>query len=417
MSNQMQWVNAFSTRPSLEAAVTEVVEAAQKALQASADLAIVFISSAFASDYSRLMPLLREQLAGSTIIGCGGGGVVGSSSNLSATYEAEQEPALSLTLAHLPDVEVRTFRILEDELPDLDGPPDAWVELLGIAPEAQSDFILLADPFTSSISDLLQGLDFAYPNSAKVGGLASASMGNRGMSLFCNYSHYEEGIIGVALSGRIEMETIVAQGCRPIGNPYRVVQGERNIITELEETQGDMPSECSSPQPPLQALQTLIQSLSYEDRKLAQHSLFIGIARDEFKQELEQGDFLIRNLLGVDPRIGAIALGDRVRPGQRIQFHLRDAHTSAEDLELWLQKCQARLGDSAVGALMFSCLGRGENLYHKPNFESQLFQQYFKNTALNGFFCNGEIGPVGKTTFLHGYTSVFGIFRQPQDRN
>jgi small ligand-binding sensory domain FIST len=153
--------------------------------------------------------------------------------------------------------------------------------------------------------------------------------------------------------------------------------------------------------------------LSEADRQLAQQSLFVGVARDEFKQQLSQGDFLIRNLLGVDPRVGAIAIGANIRPGQRIQFHLRDARTSAEDLELLLQGYhkEASNTENAAGAVMFSCLGRGAGLYGKPNFDSQLFRRYLNNSQLSGFFCNGEIGPVGGNTFLHGYTSVFGICR------
>jgi small ligand-binding sensory domain FIST len=166
---------------------------------------------------------------------------------------------------------------------------------------------------------------------------------------------------------------------------------------------------------PLEVLRDLIQTLSEDDRELAQHSLFVGVAQSEFKQDLEQGDFLIRNLLGVDPRVGAIAIGDRIRPGQRIQFHLRDAETSADDLEVLLQRYQIGAGSapSAIGALIFSCMGRGEALYGEPNFDSQLFSEYFDHIPLSGFFCSGEIGPVGDTTFLHGYTSVFAICRQP----
>jgi small ligand-binding sensory domain FIST len=155
-----------------------------------------------------------------------------------------------------------------------------------------------------------------------------------------------------------------------------------------------------------------MQTLPEKDRELAQNSLFIGLARDEFKLQLRQGDFLIRNLLGVDPRAGAIAIGDRVRPGQRIQFHLRDARTSAEDLDLLLQTYQAesRQASPAKGALMFSCLGRGEGLYGLPNFDSELCRRYLPDIPLGGFFCNGEIGPVGGSTFLHGYTSIVAIF-------
>ncbi|MBW4648138.1 MAG: FIST C-terminal domain-containing protein [Kastovskya adunca ATA6-11-RM4] len=414
MANPIQWVNALSTRPSLEAAVEEVVDRIQNSLSAAPDLAVVFISSAFASEYSRLMPVMKERLSVPVLIGCGGGGIVGMNPEGEAR-EIEGEPALSVSVAHLPEVSVRAFYLPADILPDLDSSPDTWVDLVGVDPQEQPQFILLADPFSSRINDLLQGLDFAYPGSIKVGGLASTGMMGTQTGLFCNYHLYREGTVGVALSGNIVMETIVAQGCRPIGQTYQVTQGERNILLELAEPESTELTTCTTQaRPPLEVLRDLIQDLSESDRELAQHSLFIGVARDEFKQQLGHGDFLIRNVLGVDPRLGAIAIGDRVRPGQRIQFHLRDARTSGEDLELLLQSYQQEATNtSSAGALMFSCMGRGAGLYGEPDFDSNLFHQYLNNVQLGGFFCNGEIGPVAGSTFLHGYTSVFGICHQP----
>lgn len=403
----MQWANALSTRPSLEAAVAEVVERTQQALSAPANFGIVFISTAFTSEYPRLMPLLQDRLNLPVLIGCSGGGIIGMDS-AGHTQEVEMNPALSLCLASMPGVKVQTFHIAEDDLPDLDSPPDAWIEQVGVSPETQPQFVLLAAPMFSGISNLLQGLDFAYSGSAKVGGLASTDMMGKS-GLFCGSDYYQSGTIGVALSGNVVLDTIVAQGCRPIGQPYRVAKAERNILLELEDA--DHPDKIRSP---LEVLQELFQTLSEDDRALAQNSLFIGVAQSSFKRNLEQGDFLIRNLLGVDPRAGAIAVGDRIRPGQRIQFHLRDAKTSAEDLSLLLDRYQQDHATAqAAGALMFACMGRGEQLYDAPNFDSQLFHQYIGDTALSGFFCNGEIGPVEGTTFLHGYTSVFGICRQP----
>lgn len=413
IADWMKWANALSTRSSLEAAIAEVVERAQASLGVPANFGILFISAAFASEYSRLMPLLKERLSVPTLIGCSGGGIIGMDSDQEA-QEIEMEPALSLSLAYLPEVNVHAFHITSEEMPDLDSSPDAWVKLIGVAPEEQPDFILLADPM-SKINDLLQGLDFAYPGSIKVGGQASANAMGGNNGLFCNYELHREGIVGVALSGKIVLETIVAQGCRPIGETYRVTEGERNIVLGLEaQADSDLGRSNSQGRTPLTVLQELIQDMSEEDRSLAQHSLFVGVARNAFKQKLEPGDFLIRQVLGVDPRVGAIAIGDRVRPGQRIQFHLRDADASAEDLRTLLERyCEQNSTDSSPeAALMFSCLGRGEGLYGEPNFDSHLFSRYFGNVPLSGFFCNGEIGPIGDSTFLHGYTSVFGILRQ-----
>lgn len=401
MADQMQWANALSTRPSLEAAIADVVERAVSSLTAPPDLGLVFISSAFASEYSRLLPLLAEKLSVPVIIGCSGGGVIGTTTK-GYTQELEAEAALSLTLAHLPGVNIQTFHVLGEGLPDLDSSPNAWIDLIGVPPSPTPQFILLSSAFSSGINNLLQGLDFAYPGSVIVGGQASAGgLGGR-IALFCNDRLYREGTVGLALSGNIVLETIVAQGCRPIGEPMQVTKAERNIILELDE------------QVPLVVLRDLIASLTEKERMLAQHSLFVGMAMDEFKLSLQQGDFLIRSILGVDPAGGAIAIGDLVRPGQRLQFHLRDAQASAEDLELLLEQYQNQQisESSAVAALMFSCVGRGEGLYGKPNFDSELFRRYIQDIPIGGFFCGGEIGPVGGNTFIHGYTSVFGICRQ-----
>ncbi|MGK7957859.1 MAG: FIST N-terminal domain-containing protein [Crocosphaera sp.] len=402
----MFWTNALSTQPSLEAAVTEVTQTIEQRLSSPADVGIFFISSAYASDYPRLIPLILEKLPLPILVGCGGAGIIGEQEEKNPS-EIENNPALSLMVGCLPQVQINPFFISAESLPDLDSPPETWQRLIGVSPQDNPHLLLLSDPFSTGINDLLAGLDFAYPQSVKVGGLSSSSLMGVPGTVFYHQNgdprsgFYHQGTVGLSLSGDIAIDTIVAQGCRPIGQPYQVVKGERNVILEL--------SQDGTTRSPLDWLRQLMESLDESDRRLAEHSLFVGMVRDEFKQELQPGDFLIRNLLGVDPQLGAIAIGDRVRPGQRLQFHLRDAQTSADDLETLLK--QSNSSTPIKGALMFSCLGRGETLYQLPNFDSQLFANYFPGVSLGGFFCNGEIGPVGKETFLHGYTSVIALLR------
>jgi small ligand-binding sensory domain FIST len=409
-SPTMQWASAMSTRASLEGAVREVVEQLQRQFDQVPDLGLVFISSSFTSEFPRLLPLLQEMWPIPHLVGCSGGGVVGMTSE-HVPREIENAPAISLSVASLPGVAAQSFYLSGDDLPDLDSPPQAWIDLIGVAPGENPQFILMADPFSASVNDLLQGLDFAYPEAVKVGGMASVDSFNRVSGLFCNDTLHDEGIVGVALWGDVVLDTIVAQGCRPIGKPFQVVEVERNIVLSLSD-----PDAENAVKTPLETLQTLFSTLGEDDRRLAQNSLFIGIAQDSFKTSLEHGDFLIRTLLGVDPKVGAIAVGDRLRPGQRVQFHLRDANTSAEDLKTLLQRYQVQssiTASSPVGALMFSCMGRGKGLYGESDFDSGLFFEHLGPVPLSGFFCGGEIGPIGKSTFLHGFTSVFGIFRQP----
>lgn len=412
MSDQMKWVSAVSKRPSLEAAIDEVSQHVLATLGQQPDLLLVFISSAFSSEYMRLMPLLRDRLPARAMAGCGGSGVVG---NLDSQQveEVEDDPALCVMAARLPNVTIQTFHIDREALPDLDGPPQPWIEAIGADPATNPSFLVFADPGLVQMNDLLQGLDYAYPGSVTVGGLASGDSFRESKQLFVDYRAYRSGAVGVALSGDVVIEPIVAQGCRPIGQPLWVTECERNIVMQVS-IQLDPDTIADKPQAPLKALRQLIEELSDKDRELAQYSLFVGLARDAFRQTLEPGDFLIRNLLGVDPSGGAIAIGDRIRRGQRIQFHLRDADTSAEDLRALLERyLRDRPSEQPdpIGALMFACVGRGQGLYNKANFDSCLLQKYLGLMPVAGFFCNGEIGPVGGTTFIHGYTSVFALFR------
>jgi small ligand-binding sensory domain FIST len=407
----MKWSCALSSKASLEAALHDVIDRVRGDLAGEPTLGFLFISSAFTSEYSRVMPLMAEKLTNVPLIGCSGGGIIGTTAD-GKVREAEDEIAVSLVLAHLPGVTVKSFHVDTDRLPDLDGSPGAWSRLIGADPQESPCFVMLSDPFSRGIKDLLAGMDYAYFGSPKIGGVASSGIVNGSIGLFAHGRMYREGTVGLAISGNIQLETIVAQGCRPIGEPFRVTESERNIIVRME-TEPEMGSSRRSP---LEQLQELIQSLDEEDRTLAQSALFVGVAQTEFKMSLGAGDFLVRNLMGYDPKEGALAVGDRIRSGQRIQFHLRDAQTSAEDLKTLLRvhRMQAMDKPKAIGALMFACLGRGEALYDEPNYDSRMFVEHLGQMPMAGFFCNGEIGPVGENTYLHGFTSVFGIFRSKQ---
>jgi len=390
----MKWVSAVSTQVSLEMAVKDIAQQVQKVIP-TPDLGFLFVGGSFASEYPRLLPLLQQYLAIRHLIGCSGGGIIGGG------WELEDKPAISLLAGSLPTAQVQMFHCTTADLPDLDSAPQKWQELIGVDPAVQPSFVLLGDAFTFPINDFLQGMDFAYANCVKVGGLASG--GNAYNALFMGDRLYRQGLVGVAVWGGVTIDAVVAQGCRPIGGIMQVSQCDRNLILAVDN------------QPPLVTLQKLVEQMSESDRQLVQNSLFIGLVMDEFKAVPTQGDFLIRNIIGVDPRSGAIAIGDRIRAGQRVQLHLRDARASSADLYANLQSYQQRLPQVEPSAvLLFSCLGRGERLYGKPNHDSLVVAECLGDHPIAGFFCNGEIGPVGDTTFLHGYTSVLGILRQVQ---
>ena len=394
----MKWASAVSERPDLEEAMEEAVAEVRAELgDSQPDLAAVFVSPHHAQGYARIGSLVSEALGPRVLLGCSGGGVIGGG------QEVEFRSGLSLTAAALPAVEILPFHVEEGALPDPDAPPEAWEGLVGTSPASQPHFLLLADPFTFPAERLVQGLDYAFTASIKIGGLASGAQRPGGNALFFGDQVHRSGAIGVALQGNIAVEAIVAQGCRPVGPVMRITRCAHNMLIELDD------------RPAVEALRTLFHTMSEEDQTLASHSLFLGIAMDTLQDEPDLGDFLVRNLMGMDPRTGALAIGEMLQEGQQVRFHLRDAATSGEELD-WLLARYAgdRPGAPDWGSLLFSCLGRGEGLYGVPNHDSDLFRRYVGRVPLGGFFCNGEIGPVGGTTFLHGYTSSFGIFRPRQ---
>lgn len=391
----MDWATAISYETSFEKAVLECVgDVADRLGPGPVSLALAFLTPHFAARYSHLHELLGRSLGPEALIGCSAGGVIGGGE------EAEHTPAVTLVAACLPDVRITPFRV-GGSLPDLDGPPEAWERLIGARAADEPQFVLLADPFSGRPEALLAGLDYAFPDSSKVGGLASGGTSPGSVALFLGEKIFTDGVVGVALSGDVTVDTVVAQGCRPVGPLLQVTACRGNFLHELDG------------RPALEVLREILTELDERDRRLAGTALFVGFLMDEFREEPQTGDFLVRNLMGVDPNHGAIAVGENLQQGMRVQFHLRDAATSAEDLHALLLGYEKGLppNTSPAGALLFSCLGRGQHLYGQPNFDTSVFHEHLGDVPVGGFFCNGEIGPVGGSTFLHGYTSSFGLFR------
>ena len=395
----MKWASAISEENDLATGLEECVAKVTMELgsDSPANLVIVFASATYNKAAAEVPRILGERFPTAMILGCSGAGIIG------AAREIEQQPAVALTVGHLPGVETKPFRVISDELPSPDEAPDAWSELLGVSPDDKPHFLVLMDPFSMAGEGLLSGLDYAYPSATKVGGLASGSGLPGGHALFLGNDVYRDGAIGIALTGNIVVETVVAQGCRPIGELKRITKAERNLLMELD---GERP---------LDYLKDMFSRLSAEDQSLVSNNLFLGIAMDP-QLELEDmsaGDFLIRNLIGTDQENGHIAIGELLREGQLAQFHIRDASTSSEDLQRQLTRYRETSGEaSPVGALMFQCNGRGKYLYGRENHDSDLFSEMFGSIPLGGFFCNGEIGQVSGTTYLHGYTSSFALFKE-----
>ena len=354
------------------------------------DLALVFPSSHFLRHAAVLGDNLRRAIGAKVMIGCCSEGVIG------PDHEIENEPAVAVVAAQLPGVGVQPFHISGNDAMELAHEPSRFGEYLQLTRDTRG-IVMMADPFSTPMESLLGAFNFYCKDVPIIGGLASAARQPGENRLFMNDTVLDNGLVGVGLSGPVQLDVIVSQGCRPIGPVFQVTAANNNIIDSLEGV------------PPMERIGDVLEALSEEDRELLRNGLFIGRAIDSNREALGRGDFLIRGVMGADSRTGAIAIGDMIKTGERVQFHLRDARTAREDLEMMLTP-HALFG-APSGAFLFSCNGRGTHLYDEPDGDISAINSFFHGIDIAGFFCAGEIGPVGGKNFLHGHTASLALIR------
>ena len=360
---------------------------------APVDLSLLFASPQYAPNYSEILKVARERLAPEMLIGCSGQAVIGND------REEEDEPAISIIAFSLPGVELDAVHISQSEIQSDDGTA-TWLEKVESSNKNVNAWIVLADPFSIDPERLLAILSQTFPDAPLIGGLASGDPRSQQTHVFLNGSVYEEGAVALALGGAYTVQTIVAQGAEPIGEPWTITAASGNIIQTL------------GMRPALQTLIDTLRSLPQEMQQRAQRNVLVGIAMNEYKDELHRGDYLVRTLLGANQEEGWIAIGAQPTPGQTLQFHVRDPLAADADLLHMLKIAteEQSLGPP-VGALLCACNGRGVGLFGTPSHDARMINEVFGGVPLAGFFCNGEIGPVGGKPFVHGYTASIAVIR------
>lgn len=392
----MRWASAVGVGDHFSQSVEGAADAVEATLGRSPDLVLVFVTSRHRAVWDAAPRLAERRFPEAVVAGCGAAGVIGEG------REFEDRPAVSVVAACLPGVDIRAEHVEPDSLFSTDGDRPGW-----LAPFDRSK-VLLAIPDNLSVDGeaLLALLERELPDTTVIGGFASGASASGGNLLIANQTVSGTGLTVIGLAGNLVMETVIAQGCRPIGQPLFVTACHENLITALDD------------QPPSRVLHELIESLTPKDQELLRYSLFLGLGMSTGRDRYDVGDFLIRNVAGFDPESGALAIAAPVRIGQVVQFHLRDAETSTRDLRRQLRRATDTPGHQGpAGAILFSCLGRGQHLYGVANHDSSVIAEHLGPVPLGGFFCAGEIGPVGGRTFIHGYTSVLGLFSPADGRD
>lgn len=360
----------------LEAADT-AVDTIAAALDGRPDLAVVFLGSAHAAAADRVAVRVGERLAPRHLIGVTAGAVVADD------REIEDPQALSIWAARLPGATVTPLRYPAPA--QQGGPGPEWPE----APPDTAVLLLLADPFTFPADAFLTWWDRAHPGVPVSGGMASGAATSAAVRLLVDGESVDGGAVGVALAG-VRARTLVSQGCRPVGESYTVTAADRNLIIEL------------AGEAPVARIRATFAEADDADQRLMRGGLHLGTVIDEYREAHGRGDFLVRGVLGAQADTGAIAVGDVVRVGQTVRFHVRDAASADEDLRALLADFP---GGGAAAGLLFTCNGRGERLFGVPDHDARLVREALGPVPLAGLHCAGELGPVGARSFVHGFTA------------
>ncbi len=380
---------AMSTLPELAAAVGEAIDVATSKLQGSCDLAMVFVSSQYGAGWEQLGARLVDRLQTESVLACTGESIVG------PEREIEQQPAVAIWLAHLPGARITPIRLQYARTSEgaaftgwpIDLPPQ-W--------SADAAMLCLADPFTFAADELIGRINEDHPGARVLGGMASGAMRPGENRLMLGRQLYNDGAVAVLLEGAARIRAVVSQGCRPIGHPMVITKADGNVILELGAA------------PALARLQGAYSELTASEQQLVRQGLHVGLVINEYQDQFQRGDFLVRNVVGADPKTGAIAIADRVRVGQTVQFHIRDAHTADEDLRSLLAATDR--STPPAGALLFTCNGRGTRLFSEPHHDVECIRDVLGEIPVAGFFAQGELGPIGGKNFLHGFTASIALF-------
>lgn len=382
----MSFAVALSEAESTADAAAGVAAELAASCETAAPAAVVFFATASHLDAMDLLAgTLAERLAPEVLLGAGAVSVI------AGGRELEETPAVAAWAAPLAGAApIRLSPAL--------GAEHSPVDELPVLGEQPRTLLLLADPFSFPADRLLGDLGAGFPQVRAIGGLASASGTAGGNRLVLGGEVFDDGAVGLLLESSEEVETVVSQGCRPIGRPYVVTRGERNLIHDL------------GGRPALERLQEIVEGLDASERALVQRGLHLGIVVNEHKLEFDRGDFLVRGVLGLERRSRALAVGDIVETGTTVQFHVRDATTAREDLNGLMA------GRSADGALLFTCNGRGRRLFEAADQDASAVSGAIAPAPVAGMFCAGEIGPVGPRSYLHGFTASVALFGKAAGR-
>ena len=391
-----QYAQSHTLDDDLGKAIDQTSQVVCDAIEGTIDLVFAFAAGHSPEEFDRWMTTIRKKTGARVVLGCSCEAAIG------GEFELENATSLSLWAAKIPLAQITPMHLTYQRSAGT-AAIVGWPEATDGDWPDDSSLLLLGEPFGFPIDVLLERFNEDRPGVRIAGGMASGAQVPGQSRLLLDDQTFEEGVVAIRVSGT-PIRMLVSQGCRPIGEPMVITGAERNIIESLGGRKA------------LDVIYDLFRTLPTQEQRLFQNGLHVGRVINEYQEKFEYGDFLIRNVIGIDKEQKSISIGDYVRPGQTCQFHIRDDQSAGFEFAQILAKTVADRPFAA--GLLFTCNGRGTHLFPEPHHDAQCIQSAnisekdstAAKVPLAGFFAAGEIGPVGNLNFLHGFTASLLVF-------
>ena len=355
-------------------------------------LGLVFMSPKMFPFARQALEILRVHARIPLLAGCSGAGLI------AGAQEIEDAPGLVLALYSLPGAELTGFRFTQEQVEQSDE-SGYWHQETGVEPAHTNGWLVFIDPFHLDSESWIRSWNEAYAPLPAFGGLAGGALNQQTTQVYLNGDVFEDGGVAISVGGDVKLEGVISQGCTPIGESWTLTRVEKNLIHQIAN------------RPAYAVLNETFQKLSPDEQRKTHNNLLIGLVVNEYRDDFHRGDFLVRNLIGGDPQSGVLAVGALPRMGQMMQFQRRDAAAATEDMNEMLTSARTQLGGATIyGGCLCCCNGRGKHLFGRASHDAEMVQERLGPLGLAGFFCNGEIGPVGGKNYLHGFTASLALF-------
>ncbi|HEX2229593.1 MAG TPA: FIST N-terminal domain-containing protein [Candidatus Binatia bacterium] len=391
-------IRAGAGQSSLSSTRDAVAQAAGRALAeagiAKADTAIVFFTAEHAKQSRELVESLSSATGARKAAGCSAAGILTGAGEIEGTHGVA-------VLVFVSD-QLHSEPFLVHPLREKDENAGAEIarRLAGAAAE-NNLVVLLPDTYNGQPQRLLASMESRAGFVSVIGAGASESGIGRTTYQLCGDAIASNAVAGLSLSGTFYTHIDITQGCQPITQPLTITKAEGHLIYEIDQ------------QPALEVFARLLKGPLAEDLRRALQVLFVGLPANRDENSVGPGNYVIRNIIGLDPDKGILGVADDVRAGQAMIFALRDGQRAREDLNQMLARQAARLaGKKPVFGLYFNCCARGASLYGTEGIDTAYIRQALGDFPLIGMFGGYELAPLGRANHLFAYTGVLALITE-----